>query len=92
MKITFYVDWDNRKVLNQDQYEERLSEAADELFADSNCLAEWLEENFTMIDVFQAGDARKEEIREDFRDYCQENADTVLDDDGEVYEKIDLDI
>lgn len=92
MKITFYVDWDNRKVLNQDQYEERLSEAADELFADSYCLAEWLEENFTMIDVFQAGEAKKEEIREDFRDYCQENADTVLDDDGEVYEKIDLDI
>lgn len=92
MQIKLYVDWDNRKVLNQDQYEERLSEAADELFDDRNCLAEWLEENFTMIDIFQAGEAKKEEIREDFRDYCQENAEDALDDDGEVYEKLDLDI
>lgn len=40
MKIKLYVDWDNHQVLNQDQYEERLSEATDELFADDNCLAE----------------------------------------------------
>lgn len=92
MQVKFYVDWDNRQVLNRDQYEERLTEAADELFADDNCLAEWLEENFTMIDIFQAGDARKEEIREDFRDYCQENAENALNDDGENYKEVNLDI
>lgn len=92
MKIKFYVDWDNHQILNQDQYEERLSEAADELFADSNCLAEWLEETFTMIDLFQAGEAKKEEIRGDFRDYCEDHAENALSDDGENYEEVNLDI
>ena len=91
MKIKLYVDWDNHQVLNQDQYEERLSEAADELFADDNCLAEWLDENFTLLDIFQAGEAKKEEIRADFRDYCQKNAESVLSDDGENYEEVNLD-
>lgn len=92
MKIKLYVDWDNHQVLNQDQYEERLSEAADELFADDNCLAEWLDENFTLLDIFQAGEAKKEEIRADFIDYCQENAENALSDDGEEYEEVNLDI
>lgn len=91
MKIKLYVDWDNHQVLNQDQYEERLSGAADELFADDNCLAEWLDENFTLLDIFQAGEAKKEEIRMDFRDYCQENAESALSDDGENYEEVNLD-
>ena len=91
MKIKLYVDWDNHQVLNQDQYEERLSEAADELFADDNCLAEWLDENFTLLDIFQAGEAKKEEIRADFRDYCQKNAESILSDDGENYEEVNLD-
>ena len=91
MKIKLYVDWDNHQVLNQGQYEERLSEAADELFADDNCLAEWLDENFTLLDIFQAGEAKKEEIRADFRDYCQKNAESILSDDGENYEEVNLD-
>ena len=91
MKIKLYVDWDNHQVLNQDQYEERLSEAADELFADDNCLAEWLDENFTLLDIFQAGEVKKEEIRADFRDYCQKNAESILSDDGENYEEVNLD-
>lgn len=91
MKIKLYVDWDNHQVLNQDQYEERLSKAADELFADDNWLAEWLDENFTLLDIFQAGEAKREEIRADFRDYCQENAESVLSGDGENYEEVNLD-
>ena len=92
MQVTFYIDWDNHQILDQDQYEERLSEAADELFADDNYLAEWLGENFTLLDIFQAGEAKKEEIRMDFRDYCQENAESALSDDGENYEEVKLDV
>lgn len=92
MKIKFYVDWNNRQVLNRDQYEKRLTEAADELFADDNCLAEWLEENCTMIDLYHAGEDEKEDIRERFSDYCKENAENALDDDGENYEEVNLDI
>lgn len=92
MKITLYVDWNNHWVLNRNQHEERLAEAADELFADSNCFAEWLEENCTMIDLFHAGGVEKEEIQERFRAYCEDNAENALSDDGEEYEEVNLDI
>lgn len=90
MLITFFVDWENQVVLNPLQFREKLAAAADELFDDDDYLAEWLDRNYSTVELFFMDKDEKAEVRERFRAYCEENAESALSDDGEDYEQVSL--
>ena len=71
MKVTVYVNWDEQKVYSESEYEIEIIHRVEEFCKDNNNFAEWLEENYSTIEIFNFGGKQKEEARQAFWEYAQ---------------------
>lgn len=66
MKVTVYVNWNEQKILTENEYKEELNRRAEDFCADDASLADWLEEHYNFLDLYYLKDSQKEEVRKAF--------------------------
>lgn len=74
MKVTVYVNWNERKVFSEDGYKEEINRRAEDFCADDDNFEEQLDRNYTSLELYNLKDNQKKELRKAFFDYawCEE--------------------
>lgn len=72
MKVTIYVNWNEHKVYSESEYEVEIIRRVEEFCEDNDNFAEWLEANYSTIEIFNLEE--KEEVYQAFRECvrCEE--------------------
>jgi hypothetical protein len=89
VKVTvfgFGDEYGSLEVVSKERFEELVRERAVELSSNERELEDWLEENFTMLEVWDMTDSRKQEIMEHFKAKCLDWAYDELMEDWEQFE------
>lgn len=94
MKVKIYVDFENKKALNEAQYRAKLHKKAIGLREDNDVLTDFLlnEKIFTAAEIFYFTPKEKEKVINDFVEYCEDLAKEALEEDGEEYTEVFLEI
>ena len=71
MKVTVYVNWNEQKVYSESEYEVELINRVEEFCEDNDNFAEWLEENYSTIEIFNLESKQKEKAYQAFREYVR---------------------
>ena len=71
MKVTVYVNWNEQKVYSESEYEVEVIHRIEEFCEDNDNFVEWLEANYTTIEMFNLEGEQKEEARQAFWEYAQ---------------------
>lgn len=74
MKVKVYVNWDDGEILNEADYDKMIDEAAAEMVKDDNDFFYWIYNNFDISEIWNATDADRVTIRNDWRECCKERA------------------
>lgn len=74
MKVKIYINWFNREIINEKEYEERVIETQKEYLEDDYYFVEWLEENYRPSEVWEFDNAKKEAVRIEFSKSCRKDA------------------
>lgn len=89
--MTIYVNWNERAILTEEQYDEEVDCRADSSFDDGDVFDQFLEvvKGYTLVEAFWAGEDKRtsREIRNEFNDYCVDLAKEELKDE---YERVEL--
>lgn len=72
MKVTIYVNWNEHKVMTEDEYNEEMNRRVKRFCEDDANFLEWLEANYTAIEMFDMGGRQKKEVREAFLEYARD--------------------
>ena len=95
MDIRIYVDFDNREVLIEEEFNKKLSDKAKEMQNDEDIFNNYLieERNFSASELFHLGPCIKNEICQQFNEYCKDKAEEALqEDEAEYYDEFILKI
>lgn len=87
--IKVWVNYSEEKVLSEKQYKETLEENNKDWYNDRSVFDEWLSNNYTRYEIFYLTDEEKEELLEEFHDYCDSRSQSELEEDW-VLEEIDV--
>lgn len=72
MTIKLYVNWSESKILTPKQFEKVLDEEVKERVAEEDAFLDYLEQYFTRMELFEMDEEEKENVRQDFREHCEE--------------------
>lgn len=89
MTVKFYVNWFDREIINEKEYEERVIETQKEYLEDDHYFAEWLEETYRPSEVWEFDKAKKEAVRIEFSKRCRRDAEKDVQSDWDE-EEIDV--
>lgn len=93
MEIKIYVDFDNREVLTEKEFNKKLSKKAEEMRNDEDVFNNYLieEKSFSAFELFHLTPYSKDLIQQDFNEYCKDKAEEALQED-EYYDEYILKI
>ena len=96
MKIKVYVDWKNKEILNEKEYNEfhdrEVNAIADRYFEDKYEFNEFLSDNdYDYADIFNMTDEEKEEVKAKWKAQCKDNAEEIFGDEYD-YDEIELEV
>lgn len=74
MKVKVYVNWDDGEILNKENYDKMLKGAVVEMMENRNEFSCWLDDNYDIAEIWEATDADRLKIRNDWEEYCKEEA------------------
>ena len=86
MTIKIYVNWRDEEVLTEDEYNELVREMAEDLRTSDYNFSEFLEDNYSHRELWEADEERRAEIMEHWVDKCFEAAECELGYDNVVLE------
>ena len=90
MKVVLYVNWSEKEILTEEEYNLRVSEAVADRVESRERFAEWLYDAcFSPIDLFYADEEKKRKIFAEWRGACEVDAFEMYDDE---YEQITLEM
>ena len=75
MKVTVHVNCNERKIFTENEYKEAINRRAEDFCAVNANLADWLEEHYTLLDLYYLKDSQKEELHKAFFDYARDEED-----------------
>ena len=79
-------DWGNLEVISREAFEQLVRERAEELFQDNCVFEDWLDENFTTLELWDLTDLKKAAVRGEYKTYCLNSAEGELLDDWKEFE------
>lgn len=74
MTIKVFVDWRNKEVLTEEEYNKRAQEMAEEFRTSDYNFSEFLEQRYTNRELFEANEKERATIMECWVDKCLEDA------------------
>ena len=69
-----YVNWLDEAILSEDDFEVKVAELATEKRDSDAEFASYLEERFSLLQVFDMDVEEKAEVQEDFAEWCEHEA------------------
>ena len=74
MIIEIFVDWQNEEIITREEYDKRAREKAEELRINDSNFSEFLEENYSHRELWEADEEQHTKIMEYWIDKCLEDA------------------
>jgi hypothetical protein len=84
MKV--YVNWQEEKIISQEQYDQRVAELAADYVDDDSLLDSYLEDRYVPLELFTMSEEERTEVRGDFAEWCHRKAEDEMAEDFEDYE------
>lgn len=93
MKKTIYIDWEEREVFTEKEFEEELTEEREQLINDDEAFEYWLECNYTTLEIWKMTLVEKAQMLTKYKEYCNELAKKNLLSEWDGYiEKIEIEV
>lgn len=89
MKVKVYVSWNDQVLLNEAEYAEWVNDAAKEMEEEGDALADFLDDNYSSVEIFDFNEEDKARVWEEFREKCKKMAEEDL---GCAFEMIEKEI
>ena len=86
MKVKIYVDWNENEIYSEKEIMVREKEIAEQYFDDEGGFSDWLDENFSGIEIFKMNNDDKEAIKDSYRIVCKEQAQETINENFELEE------
>ena len=80
--VKIYVNHAYEEVLTEEEYKTKVAEETAEIYKDKEALAEWLDDNFDEIDIWDMTPEQRAKAEADWAEYSKSHAEEKLDDDG----------
>ena len=74
MKNFYYVNWDKREILTQDEYNAKIDERAKVLYSDMYDFENWLNTAYNAFDMWDTDEDKREDVRKEWRAICADEA------------------
>lgn len=65
-KVKFWMDFDEQRVIGKQELEERHSDEVEEELKDHYAWEEWLSNNYDVLEIFNASEQKKKDIRAEY--------------------------
>ena len=78
MKVKFYVDWDNQEILSETEYAARVKEAAKDIEEEEDAFADYLDDHYAPVEIFDLNEEEKTKVRKEFGEWCEGRAEADL--------------
>ena len=76
--IVVYVNWGDEEIISETEYKAKLEEETNGFAADEYQFGQWLNEHYTIGEIWDMNEAEKEEVNADWLKYCREGAEEEL--------------
>ncbi len=86
MKIRIYVDWSENEILSEKEITARAKEIAESYFNDENMFSDWLDEQFSGVELFWMDEGDKEAVKDSYKDVCKNWAQEAINNDFDLKE------
>lgn len=70
-KVKFWMDFDEERVIGKKELEERLAKQVKVELEDDCVWADWLYNNYSVIEMFDASEEEKKNIRAEYEEYVK---------------------
>lgn len=87
-KKVIYVHWEEQEVYTEDEYRTRVAERIMEMLEDTHTLGDWITDNYSYdrIGSMLIDEGFREEVLEEYSNWCHERIDEELEDEYTRYE------
>lgn len=84
---TIYINWSDREVYSQEEYEKHLDEVKAEMLEDESIIGEWISDNFNYREIGKIvlDSYHREYVYAEFEKYCRER---IQDDEEGEWEEV----
>ena len=72
MKVKVYVNWYNREVINEKEFEKKVEETTQDYKEDKCFFDEWLNDHYSANEVWNLNEEERKEVQKDFLIRCEE--------------------
>ena len=72
MKVKIYVNWFDREVINEKEFEEKVEKITKVYKEDEDFFDVWLNEHYSADEVWKLDEEKRKEVRSDFLIKCEE--------------------
>lgn len=72
MKVTVYVNWNEQKVMTEEKYNEEITRRAEEFCKEDENFANWLDENYSTLELYNIEGKQREEVRRAFLKFARD--------------------
>ena len=86
MTIKIFVDWKNEEIITREEYDKRAKKIAEDLRTSDSSFFEFLEENYSHRELWEADEEQRAKIMEYWSDICLKDAYCELDFDEAMLE------
>lgn len=86
MKVTVYVNWNEREVISEKEYKEKIENTTEEYVESRGDFCDWLAEHYEADAIWFMEEAEKEIVREEYREASQTWAEDEINDYWKPYE------
>ena len=80
--IKIYVNHTYEEVLTEEEYKTKVAVELAEIRDDKMAFAEWLDDNFDAIEIWNMTPEERAEIEADWAEYSKEHVEEMLDEEG----------
>ena len=72
-KVKFWMDFEEERVVGKKELEERLAKEVEEDLKDNYAWEEWLSNNYSVLEMFNASEQEKKDIRAEYEELVKED-------------------
>lgn len=90
--ISIYINWNEQQIMTQEEYDRIKEERLDERLQDDWEFREWLEGEYSIVEVFDMGEFERDEVRERYTEWCEVCVADGMRDDGYAVEETEVEI
>ena len=72
-KVKFWMDFDEQRVIGKKELEERHSDEVEEELKDHFAWEEWLTNNYDVLEIFNASEQKKKDIRAEYEEMVKKD-------------------